>query len=151
MASVLAMMKKLEINTPAKGVGSIALDSGVGLGASYAIGQVYSRFSDKWYGKRAPYIFAAGGKLAALGLSLMAGGNQTFVGNMFNSIGQAGINAIGLEMGLRHGRKATGKQAVLLPAGASLPAGATAMGALGEAPAGRGLSWDQIQELASGR
>lgn len=156
MAGALALMKKMEINTPVKGIVGVLGDTGVGFGASYAIGQVYHRYGDKWAGKNVARITAIGGKLGALLCSALAGGHQTFVGNFANSVGQAGVNAIGLDLGLRHARKATGKKAVLVPAGAdlkSLPGATdiTAIGALGNTPSGRGLSWSQIEELASGR
>lgn len=152
MATVMEMMKFGEINTPVRGVVGVALDAGIGFGASYGLGHIYHRYNDKWAGKQAPRIMAVAGKVGALAVSLMAGGSQTFFGNALNTVGQAGINAMGLELGLRHARKATGKQAVLVPAGA-LPSGATALGAhqLGAAPAGRGLSWAQIEELAASR
>jgi hypothetical protein len=145
------LMKRMEINTPVKGLGGVVLDAGVGFAASYGLGQVYHRYNDKWVGKNAPRLAAVVGKLGAVALSMAAGGHQTWMGNVVNSVGQAGVNAMGLEMGLRHARKATGKQAVLMPAGAALPSGATAIGALGRAPMGRGMSWDQISEIAQGR
>jgi hypothetical protein len=154
MPSAMALMKKMEINSPVKGVGGLVMDSAVGFGASYGIGQVYHRHSDKWYGKNAARIAAAAGKLGAVVVSVLSGGHQTWLGAGLNSVGQSGVNAIGLEMGLRHARKATGKKAVLMPANAQLPAGAsdmTSIGALGRAATGRGLSWDQIEELAQGR
>jgi hypothetical protein len=156
MASAMQLMKRMEINTPAKGVGGVALDAAVGFGASYGIGQAYHRYGDKWYGKQSARLAAAGGKLGAVVLSMMSGGHQTFLGNVANSVGQAGLNAIGLEMGLRHARAHTGKKAVLMPSDTDVKkiAGASEMssiGALGRAAPGRGLSWDQIEELAQGR
>jgi len=156
MASAMHLMKKMEINSPVKGVGGLVLDGAVGFGASYAMGQAYHRYNDKWYGKNAPRLAAVIGKLGAVGLSLLSGGHQTFVGSMANSVGQAGINAIGLEMGLRHARAKTGKKAVLVPSDTNVKAisGASEMssiGELGKAAPGRGLTWDQIEELAQGR
>lgn len=153
MATVMEMMKYGEINTPVRGVVGVALDAGIGFGASYGLGHIYHRYNDKWAGKNAPRIMAIAGKVGALGVSLMAGGTQTFLGNALNTVGQAGINAMGLELGLRHARKATGKKAVLVKEDLKLE-GATELGArhhLGAAPAGRGLSWAQIEELASAR
>ncbi len=152
----MQMMKRMEINSAGKGVVGIVADSAVGFGASFAIGQVYSRHSDKWYGKNAARLAAAGGKLGAIVASLVSGGHATFIGTGFNSVGQAGVNAIGLEMGLRMGRDAKGQKAVLVPKGMDTKqiAGATDMtsiGALGRAAAGKGLSWDQIEELAQSR
>ena len=153
MASAMNLMKKMEINTPVKGVSGLVMDAAVGAGASYAIGRAYSQHGDKFYGKHSARIAAVVGKLGAIAASALSGGHQTWLGAGMNSVGQAGINAITLEMGLRHGRAATGKKAVLVPATAALPAGAsemTSLGALGKAAPGRGLTWDQIEELAQG-
>lgn len=154
MPSAIALMKKMELNTPVKGVMGLVMDSGIGFGTSYGIGQIYQRHSDKWAGKNVARLTAAVGKLGAATLSVLAGGHATFGSTVLNSVGQAGVNAIGLEMGLRHARNALGKKAVLIPKTAALPAGASEMssiGALGKAAPGRGLSWDQIEELAQGR
>lgn len=156
MSSAMKLMQKMEINTPVKGVGGLFLDAAIGGGASYAIGQAYSRHSDKWYGKHSARLAAVGGKIGAIVTSVLSGGHQTFLGAGLNSVGQAGINAIALEAGLRHGRTASGKKAVLVDKDVnlkSLPAGSsdmTSLGALGKAAPGRGLSWDQIEELAQG-
>jgi hypothetical protein len=155
MASASHLMKKMNLSTGKHGVTGVLLDGAVGFGASYALGQIYHRKNDKWYGKNAPRIAAIAGKLGAIGLAMYSGSPGLAVG-VVNSVGQAGINAIGLEMGLRHARKSTGKKAVLVPADADVKkiAGAsemTSIGALPKAPAGRSLSWDQIEELATGR
>ena len=151
MPSALHLMKKLEINTPVKGVTGLALDAGIGFGTSYGLGRIYHQYGDKWYGKNAPRLAAAVGKAGAVLFSVLNGGRQTFLGAVANSVGQAGVNAMGLDYGLRHGRDATGKTAVLVPKGTALPAGAkpTAIGALGAAAPGKGLSWAQIEELAA--
>jgi hypothetical protein len=152
----MQLMKKMEIDTPTKGVAGLVLDSAVGFGASYGMGQVYHRYQDKWAGKNVARLSAAVGKLGAVACSVLAGGHQTWLGNVANSVGQAGVNAIGLEMGLRHARAKTGKKAVLVPSDTDVKriAGAsdmTSIGELGRAATGRGLSWDQIEELAQGR
>lgn len=163
MASALALMKRgiahIEFSTGSGGFAvrigeaavAVAVDGAVGFGASYAIGQVYHRYGDKWIGKHVARIAAVLGKLgavitAALGWGMTAGG--------LNAVGQSGVNAIGLEMGLRHARAATGKRAVLIDKGAALPGGAqeaTSIGDLGDTPPGRGAGWDAIDELASYR
>ncbi len=153
MASAMHLMKKLNFSMGV-GVGAVALDGAVGFGASYAIGQVYHRYNEKWYGKHAPRIAAVAGKLGAVAAQMFLGPGVT--AGVCNAVGQAGLNAIGLEMGLRHARAKTGKKAVLVPRDADVKkiAGAsemTSMGALGRAAPGRGLSWDQIEELAAGR
>jgi len=154
MASAMTIMKKLELNSPLKGIGGVVLDTGIGAGVSYGIGRAYSQHGDKFYGKHAARIAAVGGKLGALIVTGLSGGHATFVGAGLNAAGQAGVNAIALEAGLRHGRDKSGKKAVLIAKNAALPAGAsdmTSIGALGKAAPGRGLSWDQIEELAAGR
>lgn len=155
MASAAHLMKKMNLSTGMHGPMGVLVDGAVGFGASYGLGQLYHRKNDKWYGKNAPRIAAVTGKLGAVVLAMMGGSPGLAVG-VANSIGQAGLNAIGLEMGLRHARKSTGKKAVLVPADADIKkiAGASEMasiGALPMAPAGRSLSWDQIEELATGR
>jgi hypothetical protein len=155
MASASHLMKRMNLSTGKHGITGVLLDGAVGFGASYAIGQVYHRKNDTWYGKNAARIAAVVGKLGAVALAAHSGSPGLAVG-VTNAVGQAGLNAIGLEMGLRHARKATGKKAVLVPADADVKkiSGAsdmTSIGALPKAPAGRSLSWDQIEELATGR
>ena len=62
-----------------------------------------------------------------------------------------------MEMGLNQARQAMGIAVVKVPAGTdvkklksgdAVPA-STLLGALGTAPAGRGLAWDHISELAA--
>lgn len=149
MASAAALMKRMDLSTGKKGVTGVVLEGVVGFGASYALGQVHHRYQDKWAGKNAPRIMAIAGKLGAIATSYFHGGHPNMVTGVIDAVGQAGLNAIGLELGLRHARGATGKKAVLVPT--SLPGkAATAVGALGQAAPGRGLSWSQIEEMASG-
>lgn len=113
------------------------------------VGYVHSRFRDKWVGKHAPRLAAAGGKLAGIAVQMMTGHELTAA--MFDTVGNVGLGIMGLEVGVAQGRKAAGMQAVLMPASAALPAGATKMahlGALPPAPAGEGLSWAQLQSLS---
>jgi len=152
--NLVKAMEKLSYNTPLKGIAGLAVETGVGAAASYGIGRAYSQHGDKWYGKKAAHIAAIAGKLGAAVTSGLAGGHATYVGGVLNAVGQSGVDAYFLEKGLRHGREKVGKKAALLPAGMTLPKGAedmTSIGALGAAPRGRGLSWDQIQEIAEGR
>lgn len=153
MASAMSLMKNMELSSGHVGLVGVALDTGVGFGASYALGRAYHAYGDKWYGKQAPRLAAIVGKVGAIAAAMM-GHAPGIVAGTLNSVGQAGVNAIGLELGLRHARKSSGKKAVLVPAGTDIKkiAGATevtTMGALGKAAPGRGLSWDQIEELAA--
>ena len=131
------------------GLTGLATATLAGGAASYGIGQAYHRYQDKWYGKHIAKITAGVGKLAAV---VAMGMGHDMVAGVANAAGQAGIDAYFLEMGLAHARKATGKRAILVDAASALPAGAseaTSVGALGQAAAGRGLSFDKISELAS--
>jgi hypothetical protein len=148
MASAAALMKKMDLSTGKHGITGVMIDGAVGFGASYALGQVHHRYQDKWAGKNAPRIMAAVGKLAAVALSYFNGGRPSMSVGVVDALGQAGLNAVGLEMGLRHARGATGKKAVLVPS--AIPGKTAAIGALGQAAPGRGLSWAQIEEMASG-
>lgn len=155
MSSLARLMKKGDFHHGVDGLVGMAAEGAAGFGVSYLIGQAHHRYGDKWYGKNAPKLAAAAGK----GLAVVAhyfGMSPLVVGGL-DVAGQAGLNAMGLELGLRQARGSTGKKAVLVPQHTdvkTLPAGsseATHMGALGKAAPGRGLTWDQIEELASGR
>jgi hypothetical protein len=154
MASLVKVMEKLAYNTPLKGLAGLGLETAIGGAASYGIGRAYAQHGDKFWGKKAAHLAAGVGKIGAAVVSGLAGGHATYLGGALNAVGQAGVDAYFLEKGLRHGREKIGKKAALLPRNATLPAGAedmTSIGALGAAPSGRGLSWDQIQEIAEGR
>jgi hypothetical protein len=154
MASLVKVMEKMSYNTPLKGIAGLGLETVVGGAASYGIGRAYAQHGDKWYGKKAAHLAAAVGKVGAVIMAGVSGGSSTYVGGVLNAVGQSGVDAYFLEKGLRHGREKVGKKAALLPKNAALPAGAeelTSIGALGAAPSGRGLSWEQIQEIAEGR
>ena len=149
MASALATLKRMNLEHGMRGIGGVALDSAVGFGASYALGQAYHRYQDKWYGKHAPKILAIAGKVGAVALH-MSGVHQVATG-MLDAVGQAGLNAYGLELGLAAARKSTGRKVVMLPKDAALPAGAkeVTIGSLPSAAPGRALSFEQIEEMAS--
>lgn len=154
MASLVKVMEKMSYNTPLKGIAGLGLETAIGGAASYGIGRAYAQHGDKFWGKKAAHLAAGVGKIGAAVMAGLSGGQATYLGGALNAVGQAGVDAYFLEKGLRHGREKMGKKAALLPKNAALPAGAedmTSIGALGAAPAGRGLSWDQIQEIAEGR
>ena len=155
MPSAKHLMKAMTLNTPARGVMGLVLDAATGFGASYAIGQVYTRYNQKWAGKNAAALAAAVGKGGAAVLSVMNHGHASFASTLLNSLGQAGVNAYGLGLGLRHGRKATGQKGILVPSATDAKAipGAsemTSLGALGRAPAGSGMDWGEVYRLAQG-
>jgi len=159
MASAIEMMGEGILRrsnyTPAAAVGMMLADTGVGFGASVALGEVYVRYHDKPWGKWLPEIVGGAGKLLELVATLFLG--PGFTSGVLGSVGQTGVNAIGMELGMNHARKALGIVVVKVPTGTdvkklksgdAVPA-STAVGALGEARPGRGLAWDHISDLAA--
>lgn len=157
MASALRMMKSgLTMDHGVHGVAGLLLDTGIEYGAGFGLGELYARYGETKWGKKVPYMVAIGGKSLAVLAEVAMGGGHNMVSGVFNAIGSAGVATIGVAHGLEHGRKATGVKAVRLPANAdtSKLSGAqaiTSIGALNPAAPGRGLTWDQIEELASAR
>ena len=152
MASALTLMKH-GVKTMDLGHGLVGwgLNAGLGLGAGYALGQTYHRYRDTWAGRNAPRLTAVAGKLGAVALQVVTGGPSIASGAL-DAIGQSGLTMMGCEIGLAHVRKATGFRPVLVPTSAALPSGGreiTSIAGLGEAPSGRVLSMDEIEELAS--
>lgn len=139
----------MDLHHGVDGVGGLLLESAVEFGTGYGIGQAYARYPDKWYGKHAPTLAAGIGKLGAGLLATFAPGSHIATG-MLSSLGASGLAIKGCEMGLASGRKAKNIKTVVVPATAALPSGGqdTLMGA-GAGGSGRGLTYDQIQELAS--
>jgi hypothetical protein len=156
MANLAKVMQRMSYNTPVKGIAGLVLETGVGGLASYGIGRVYGQYGGKdgkWYARKAAHLAGGIGKIGAAVVAGMSGGHSTYLGGVLNAVGQSGVDAIFLEKGLRHGRDKAGKKSALLPKGMALPSGAedmTSIGALGAAPAGRGMSWAQVQEIAEG-
>ena len=147
MGSIMRHMGKMDLAL-GPGLVGVAVDAGVGFGASYGIGYVYQSYSKtSWAAKNVNKLTAAVGKGLAV-ISAVMGGPQLLTG-ILNSAGQAGVGAIGLEMGLKAARKKMGKRAVLIDAAGALPAGATdTIGALGRARHGAAPSWGEVAEMA---
>jgi hypothetical protein len=158
MASALTLMSRgvtdMDLHHGVPGVAGVVLDTAVGAGASYGLGQVYARYRDQWYGKHAPTLAAVAGKVGAVALNMFAHGSAAhWTSGVLDSIGQAGVNAKFLEMGIGHGMKAVNRHVVVLPQGTDtkkLADGTDVLvGALPPAAAGRALSFEQIEELAA--
>jgi len=149
MSSIMRQLGKLDL-AHGPGLVGVVVDTGVGFGASYGIGRVYQKWGkDHWTARHVATLTGAVGKGLAV-VCAVFGAPQLLTG-VINSVGQAGVNAKGLEMGLRHERDAQGKRAVLIDKTAALPAGASeaAIGALGRARSGATPSWDAIAEMAN--
>jgi hypothetical protein len=145
MASALDLafygMRNRSAITPAAGFGMMVADTAVGFGGSVALGELYVRYHDKWYGKYMPEIVGGVGKV--LEGILIATQGVGWLSGIAGSLGQVGVNAAGLDLGMEHARKKLGVKVAVTPA--AVPA-APKVGAL---PAGRGLAWDQVSELAA--
>ena len=146
MSSSLATMKGMY----GRGLGAWFAGTAVGFGASVALGTLYGKYRDKWYGQWMPAMFAAGGKLAALGVFIASKGHALVSTAMLNDFGQAGVNALGLDLGVKAGLKWSGQELHVVPHGTKLGPGATRIaGDLPPAQAGHGLEQITVEELAN--
>lgn len=148
MPSALATMDRMNLAPYfGWGAGALIADSAAGFAASTALGTLYGKYQNKWYGQWMPAFFAAGGKLAALGLFLATGGKVRFPAVLLNSVGQAGINALGLNLGVKMGLKWAGKKLVVT--GYDLGEGTSVAGELPPADPGRSLEELAVEDLAN--
>lgn len=146
MASSLATMKVMY----GHGLGAWFAGTATGFGASVALGTLYGKYRDKWYGQWMPAFFAAGGKLAALGVFLGTKGRGLVTTAVLNDFGQAGVNALGLDLGVKAGLKWANQELQVVPKGTKLPAGGHRIaGDLPPAQVGRGLADITVEELAN--
>ena len=149
MADALATMSKMNVHH-GRGIAAVAVGTASGFAASVALGGLYGAYRDKWYGKWMPAFFAGGGKLVALLLYLVSKGRLHFLPVAFNDVGQAGVNALGLNLGVKIGLKAAKKQLVVIDESAALPAGGVRVaGELPPADPGRGLEDISVEDLAN--
>jgi hypothetical protein len=145
MASALTTMKKMNLHHGA-GIMAAALGTGVGFGASVAIGTLYGKFRNKWYGQWTPALVAILGKAAAVGL--VFGGART-AAVVANDFGQAGLNAIGVDLGVKLGLKMDGKALVVKEVSALTAADIRIAGQLPPADPGRSLENIAVEDLAN--
>lgn len=146
MASSLSTMKVMY----GHGLGAWFAGTAAGFGASVALGTLYGKYRDKWYGQWMPALFAAGGKALALGVFVGTKGKALVTTALLNDVGQAGVNALGLDLGVKAGLKWAGQELAVVPKGAKLPAGAHRIaGDLPPAQVGRGLADITVEELAN--
>jgi hypothetical protein len=146
MASSLSTMR----STYGKGLGALFAGTAVGFGASVALGTLYGKYRDKWYGQWMPAFFAAGGKLAALGVYMATKGRAQVTTHLLNDLGQAGVNALGLDLGVKAGLKWSGQE-LHVGTHAELAAGHghRIAGELPPAQHGRGLEEISVEDLAN--
>ncbi len=148
MASSLSTMKV----SHAQGLGGLFAGTAVGFGASVALGTLYGKYRDKWYGQWMPAFFAAGGKLGAIGLFLATKGKWHVTQTVLNDFGQAGVNALGLDLGVKAGLKWAGEELHVVPKGTALgPNSHRIAGDLPPAQPGRGLEEIAVEDLANMR
>lgn len=147
MASSLKTMKVMY----GHGLGALFAGTAAGFGASVALGTLYGKYRDKWYGQWMPAFFAAGGKLAAIGVFLGTRGRGLVSTALLNDVGQAGINALGLDLGVKAGLKWAGQELHVVPKGTKVSGGHRIAGDLPPAQVGRGLADISVEELANMR
>lgn len=133
-----------------KGLWGFAAGTAAGGAASVALGTLYGRFRDRWWGRWMPAFFAAGGKGLALLTFLVSKGRWVTPAIIANDVGQAGVNALGLNLGVKLGLKLAKKQLVIQEETAALAPGAVRVaGELPPAAAGRSLENLSVEELAN--
>ena len=149
MAHALATMDQLHLHH-GRGLGNAAVGTVSGFAASVALGTLYGKYREHWYGQWMPVLFAVGGKALALGTFLATKGRVHLPAVILNDVGQAGVNALGLDIGVKAGLKWAKKQLVVLDDTASLPPGATRIaGELPPADPGRSLVDISVEDLAN--
>jgi hypothetical protein len=142
-------LKSLKVSY-GQGLGALFAGTAVGFGASVALGTLYGKYRDKWYGQWMPAFFAVGGKVAALGLYLASKGRWPIAQAVANDFGQSGVNALGLDLGVKAGLKWAGEELHVVPKGTALPSGGHRIaGDLPPAQPGRGLEEISVEELAN--
>jgi hypothetical protein len=133
-----------------RGLGAAVVGTASGFAGSVALGALYGKYRDKWWGKWMPAFFAAGGKLSALALFVGSKGHLHMPAVILNDLGQAGVNALGLDLGIKAGLKWADKQLVVMDAKGALPSGGVRIaGELPPADPGRGLENISVEELAN--
>ena len=147
MSSSLSTMKVMY----GHGLGAWAAGTAAGFGASVALGTLYGKYRDKWYGQWMPAFFAAGGKLAALAVFMGTKGRALVSTALLNDVGQAGVNALGLDLGVKAGLKWAGQELHVVPKGTKVAGGHRIAGDLPPAQVGRGLVDISVEDLANMR
>lgn len=130
------------------GLGGWALNAGVAVGTGYLVGQLNQRHADKVYGKHAARMAAATGKLGSVVAALVFG--PGVVSGAVDTVGNVGLGLMGADLGLRHGAEAKGVELKVVPKGTAVGR-PVSIGALPPAQRGRGMSYDQIAQLAASR
>lgn len=133
-----------------KGLWGFALGSGAGFGASVLLGTIYGARREKWWGRWMPAFFAGGGKALALAVYWLSKGRLHTLPMVLNDVGQAGLNALGINLGVKIGLKATKQQLVVQSESTALGPGATRVaGELPPADPGRSVENISVEELAN--
>ena len=141
-------LKTMQVNY-GRGLGALFAGTAAGFGASVALGTLYGKYRDKWYGQWMPAFFAAGGKLAALGVFAASKGHALVTTALLNDVGQAGVNALGLDLGVKAGLKWAGQELHVVPKGTKVTGGHRIAGDLPPAQVGRGLADITVEDLAN--
>lgn len=148
MASALDTLDRMNVH---HGYGVAAAVGGTvtGFAASVALGTLYGKYREKWYGQWMPAFFAAGGKLAALAIFLGSRGRLRLPAVLANDFGQSGVNALGLDLGVKLGLKLDKKALVVKDVSALGPGDVRVAGELPPAAPGRGLEEISVEDFAN--
>jgi len=142
-------LKTMEL-TYGRGLGAAFAGTAVGFGASVALGTLYGKYREKWYGQWMPAIFAVLGKGVALATYALSKGHWHTTAVLLSDVGQAGVNALGLDLGVKAGLKWAGQELVVQPKGGKLGPGQTKIaGDLPPAQEGRSLDEISVEDLAN--
>lgn len=128
MASALTLVRK---------TGSLVVDSAAEAGSALAIGYVFGRYRDHWYGERMPAIAAVAGKVGA---ALLHANGMHKAADMANSFGSAGLVLHVAQYGIEMGQKARASA----PMKAIAPGAKAVVGAIPPAAYGRALSDEEV-------
>lgn len=133
-----------------KGLWGLAAGTAAGFGSSVTLGAIYGRFRDRWWGRWMPVFYALGGKGAALATYLISKGRLHTLPLILNDVGQAGVNALGLNLGVKVGLKLAKQQLVIQSESTALAPGAVRVaGELPPADPGRSLENISVEDLAN--
>jgi hypothetical protein len=127
MASALTLVRK---------TGSLVVDSAAEAGSALAIGYVFGRYRDHWYGERMPAIAAVAGKVGA---ALLHAQGMHKAADMANSFGSAGLVLHVAQYGIEMGAKARATAPAAIAPGAK-----AIVGAIPPAAYGRALSDEEV-------
>ncbi len=132
--------KSLDLN-PSRGLVAEAVDTGVGMGASFLFGELHGRYREQAEFKGMPLNLLVGvlGKGAAVALEMYTGVPG---GHHLNTVANAGLFSYAFARGVAHGTESAGHTTLVRPA-------SSVLGAIPAAPRGTFLSADEVAHFST--